>query len=126
MSDTSFRGIYTVIYRVPDLDAAKAWYARAFGSEPYFDEPYYVGFDIAGYELGLQPGEAAGAEAGGVVAYWGVESAERAVRDLVAAGAAVHSDAREVGGGIRVATVRDPFGNLIGVIENPHFGAAHS
>ena len=50
-----FLGLRTVIYRVRDLAAAKAWYANAFGVQPYFDEPFYVGFDIGGYELGLHP-----------------------------------------------------------------------
>ena len=125
MSESPFRGIYTVIHRVPDVPAASAWYARAFGVAPYFEEPFYVGFDIAGYELGLQPGEASGAAAGAVVAYWGVADVDRTVLDLVAQGAAVHAEVQDVGGGIRVATVLDPFGNPIGLIENPHFGAAH-
>ena len=125
MSEPAFRGIYTVIHRVPDVANARRWYARAFGVEPYFDEPFYVGFDIAGYELGLQPGEASGMSAGAVVAYWGVANADHAVRDLVAHGAVVHAEVQDVGEGIRVATVLDPFGNPVGIIENPHFGAAH-
>ena len=126
MSDSPFRGLYTVIYRVPDLAAAKDWYVRMFGVQPYFDEPFYVGFEVAGYELGLQPGEGSGADAGAVVAYWGVGDAEATVREMAAKGAEVHSPVRDVGGGIRVATVLDPFGNHVGVIENPHFGARHS
>jgi predicted enzyme related to lactoylglutathione lyase len=112
----------TVIYHVPDLARAKAWYRDAFGIEPHFDEPFYVGFAIAGYELGLDPDtSAAAAGAGGVVAYWGVERIERAVEHFVRHGAPVRSPVQEVGGGIRVATVADPFGNLIGLIENPNF-----
>ena len=125
MAEPKFRGLYTVIYRVPDIAAAKAWYARTFGVDPYFDEPFYVGFDIAGYELGLQPGEGSGTS-GGVVAYWGVVDAEQTVRRLRERGATIDSDVQDVGGGIKVATVRDPFGNPVGVIENPHFGATHS
>jgi predicted enzyme related to lactoylglutathione lyase len=126
VSDSPFRGIYTVIYRVPDIAAATAWYARAFGVAPYFDEPFYVGFEIAGYELGLQPGEGSGDTGGAVVAYWGVADAEEAVRALLANGAEMHAEVQDVGGGIRVASVRDPFGNVIGVIENPHFGGGHT
>lgn len=122
MNESSFRGIYTVVYRVPDLEQAKAWYRSAFGAEPYFDEPFYVGFDIAGYELGLQPEEGEDmAGAGGAVAYWGVANAEAALQRLLAIGAARHSDVQEVGGGIRVAAVKDPFGNVLGIIENPQF-----
>ena len=125
MSDSPFRGIYTAIYRVPDIPAATAWYTRAFGVAPYFVEPFYVGFEIAGYELGLQPGEGSGDGGGAVVAYWGVADAEETVRGLLANGAVMHAEVQEVGGGIKVATVSDPYGNLIGVIENPHFGGGH-
>jgi predicted enzyme related to lactoylglutathione lyase len=121
MNAQPFLGIYTAIYRVPDLDAAKAWYAGAFGVQPYFDEPFYVGFEVSGFELGLQPLEGESAGVGGVVAYWGVADAAEAVARLTGAGAAVHAALQEVGGGIRVATVKDPWGNPIGVIENPHF-----
>ena len=59
MSTNIRLGLRTCIYPVPDLAAAKAWYARAFGVEPYFDEPFYVGFEIGGYELGLIPAQEA-------------------------------------------------------------------
>ena len=65
-------GLRTAIYHVPDLPRAKAWYAKAFGVAPYFDEPFYVGFNIGGYELGLDPDTSTvGPGARGVVAYWG-------------------------------------------------------
>jgi predicted enzyme related to lactoylglutathione lyase len=115
-------GLATVIYQVTDLDRAKAWYAAAFGQAPYFDEPFYVGFNIAGYELGLHPGEsAAHAGPGGTVAYWRVPEIHAAVRHFAAAGAPIVAAVQDVGEGIKVATVSDPFGNLIGLIENPHF-----
>jgi predicted enzyme related to lactoylglutathione lyase len=117
------KGIYTALYQVPDLNAAKDWYSRAFATQPYFDEPFYVGFDIGGCELGLLPEEGdARAGEGGVVAYWGVDDADAGVAHLLDTGAGRHSDVQEVGGGIRVAAVKDPFGNVIGVIENPNFG----
>jgi predicted enzyme related to lactoylglutathione lyase len=115
-------GLRTVIYHVPDLQRAKAWYAQAFGAQPYFDEPFYVGFNVGGYELGLDPdpkGVAPGA--GGAVAYWGVPDLDAAVRHFTAAGASLETPIQDVGGDIRVATVADPFGNLVGLIENPHF-----
>ena len=62
------KGIGTVIYHVPDLDRAKAWYASAFGQTPYFDQPFYVGFNIGGYELGLDPDPSGRSGAGGSVA----------------------------------------------------------
>ncbi len=120
-------GLRTVIYKVPDLQRAKSWYRAAFGVDPYFDKPFYVGFNVGGFELGLDPdtkGTKAGA--GGVVAYWGVPKLDDAVEQFVRAGATLKSPVQDVGEGIRVATVADPFGNLIGLIENPHFGAARA
>ncbi|HEX5474486.1 MAG TPA: VOC family protein [Vicinamibacterales bacterium] len=118
------QGLGTVIYHVADLARAKAWYAAAFQQQPYFDQPFYVGFNIAGYELGLDPNPAdAAAGAGGVVAYWRVPEIDGAVRHFVDAGAAVLAPVQDVGDGIKVATVADPFGNPIGLIHNPHFAA---
>jgi predicted enzyme related to lactoylglutathione lyase len=122
MSNHSIKGLGTVIYRVTDLERAKAWYSSAFQHAPYFDQPFYVGFNIAGYELGLDPDPSGGkAGPGGSVAYWRVASIGDAVGHFAASGAAVVAPAQEVGEGIKVATVSDPFGNLIGLIENPHF-----
>ena len=116
------RGLGTVIYSVPDLNRAKGWYATAFQQKPYFDQPFYVGFNIAGYELGLDPNPTLSRPGpGGSVAYWRVDNIENAVQHFVAAGATIVAPAQEVGDGIKVATVTDPFDNVIGLIENPHF-----
>jgi predicted enzyme related to lactoylglutathione lyase len=116
------QGLATVIYHVPDLDRAKTWYAAAFEQQPYFDQPFYVGFNIAGYELGLDPNAAGGQPGpGGSVAYWRVPDIQQAVQHFVGAGAAVLTAVQDVGDGIKVASVADPFGNTIGLIENPHF-----
>ena len=115
-------GLRTVIYHVPSLERAKTWYGEAFGVQPYFDEPFYVGFNVGGYELGLDPDTSGAAPgSGGVVAYWGVASLDEALAHFVQVGAVLHAPPQDVGGGVRVATVADPFGNLIGLIENPHF-----
>ncbi|MGE0450564.1 MAG: VOC family protein [Vicinamibacterales bacterium] len=115
-------GLGTVIYDVTDLSRAKAWYATAFQQQPYFDQPFYVGFNIAGYELGLHPERTApGAGRAGGVAYWRVADIEQAVRHFITVGAASVTPIQDVGEGIKVATVADPFGNVIGLIENPHF-----
>ena len=120
-------GLRTVIYHVPDLRRAKQWYSAAFGVQPYFDEPFYVGFNIGGFELGLDPDvKETKPGPGGTVAYWGVANADTALAHFVKAGAVLKSPVRDVGEGIRVATVADPFGNLMGLIENPHFVAAGS
>lgn len=117
----AIQGLRTVIYQVPDLEKAKAWYAKAFGVAPYFDEPFYVGFEIGGFELGLDPDMSGAGGRGGVTAYWGVPDASAAFGQLVAAGAKPSKEVQDVGSGIRVAAVEDPFGNVIGIIENPHF-----
>ena len=120
-------GLRTNIFHVPDLARAKDFYSKAFGTEPYFVEPFYVGFNIGGYELGLDPDPGSGsAGAGGSVTYWGVESLDDEVARFEGAGARVVSPARDVGEGIKVASVADPFGNVIGLIENPHFSLAGS
>lgn len=117
-----FLGLRTAIYHVKDMDAAKAWYSSVLGFAPYFDQPFYVGFNVGGYELGLQPSEGeAGQKSDGVVAYWGVDDAAAAVKHLMEQQATVHEELQDVGEGIKVATVKDPFGNVFGVIENPHF-----
>ena len=115
-------GLRTVIYKAPDLARAKAWYREVFELEPYFDEPFYAGFNVGGFELGLDPdGGETGPGPGGTVAYWGVTSLFRTIRRVESKGVEVVSPLRDVGGGILVATIRDPFGNLLGLIENPHF-----
>ena len=121
MSDarSAFLGLRTAIYHATDVAAARDWYSDVLGYGPYFDEPFYVGFNVGGYELGLHPGERAGGD--GVTVYWGVEDADAAVARLIGKGAFEHRAVQDVGDGIRVATVRDPFGNVLGVIENPHF-----
>ena len=115
-------GLRTVIYVVPDLGAAKTWYGETFEIAPYFDEPFYVGYSVGGYELGLMPEEGTQrAGLGGTFAYWGVDDADAALARAVRAGAQIHSTVQDVGGGIRTATVLDPWGNAVGLIENPHF-----
>ncbi len=118
----ALKGLRTVIHPVEDLDGTKAWWTALLGFGPYFDEPFYVGFEVAGYELGLLPD---GADpAAGALTYWGVDSAQDAVDAAVALGATVHTPATEVGEGIVTATVRSPQGALVGFIVNPHFQAA--
>jgi predicted enzyme related to lactoylglutathione lyase len=117
-----FLGLRTAIYHVDDIEKGKAWYSEVLGAKPYFDEPFYVGFNVAGYELGLQPSEGqSGEKADGAVAYWGVENAVAAFTRILELGATVHEEVQDVGGGIKVATVKDPFGNIFGIIENPNF-----
>jgi predicted enzyme related to lactoylglutathione lyase len=113
------QGLRTAIYPTPDLERGKEWYGRVLGVAPYFDEPFYVGFSVGGFELGLLPDGTPGAA--GVQVYWGTPDAAAELGRLVSLGAEVHEPVKDVGDGIKVATVRDPFGNLFGIIENPHF-----
>jgi predicted enzyme related to lactoylglutathione lyase len=115
-------GLRTAIYPAPDLQRAKQWYAEVLGQPPYFDEPFYVGFLVGGFELGLLPDAAPGLD--GVRALWGVRDIDSAHARLLALGATALEAVTDVGGGIRVAAVRDPFGNRLGLIENPHFDPA--
>jgi predicted enzyme related to lactoylglutathione lyase len=115
-------GLRTIIYPVGDLEHAKAWYTALVGHGPYFDQPFYVGFAVGGFELGLDPhGTAA---AGGPVTYWGVEDIAVEHRRLLGLGAREQTPIEDVGEGIRTAVVSDPFGNAIGLIQNPHFSLA--
>jgi predicted enzyme related to lactoylglutathione lyase len=117
-----FLGLRTAIYQVDDIEAAKTWYSSVLGFAPYFDQPFYVGFNVGGYELGLHPSVGDKAQKSpGVVPYWGVVDAAAAMKRLLEQGAVVYEEIQDVGEGIKVATVLDPFGNVFGVIENPNF-----
>ena len=117
-----FLGLRTAVYYVSDIQKGRDWYSSILGFPPYFDEPFYVGFNVAGYELGLQPTEGEEiVQSSKAAVYWGVDSCEAALKALLAKGATANEDVQDVGGGIKVASVKDPFGNIFGVIENPHF-----
>ena len=116
------KGLRTAIYPCPDLEAGKAWYAKVFQKEPYFDQPFYVGFEIGGFELGLLPDGTPGKT--GTQVYWGVENIAEEVQRVLALGASTHSEIQDVGEGIKVAELADPFGNVLGLIENAHFDPA--
>ena len=122
MSSINILGLRTTIYRVGNIDNAKEWYSNAFGVKPYFDEPFYIGFNIGGYELGLQPEEEKDVEKGeSVLSYWGVNNMEEVYNHLLQLGATEHEPPQNVGGEIIVASVKDPWENIIGFIYNPDF-----
>lgn len=106
----------TVIYHVNDLAAAKAWYTSLTEKEPYFDEVFYVGFDINGFELGLDPDMSNVQTGNHTTAYWAVEDIRAAVEKAASIGATIIDAVHNVGGSIEVAIVADPFGNHIGFI----------
>lgn len=119
-----FQGVRTVIYAVADLEKAKDWYSRVLWRPPYFSEPFYVGFNVGGFELGLDPDVSGVSTGNNAVAYWGVPDAREAYARLIGLGAREGSPVRDVGDGIMVGTVIDPFGNVLGIIQNPHFKTA--
>jgi predicted enzyme related to lactoylglutathione lyase len=114
-------GIYTAIYHVENLDRARKWYSELLGQKPYFSEPFYVGFNVAGYELGLLPVSGDGAKAPLCVAYWGVKDIAAAAATLEQQGHKLSEPITDVGEGIKTASFLDSEGNAIGLIENPHF-----
>lgn len=113
-----FKKLRTIIYHVDDIEKATQWYTQVTGIAPYFVEPFYVGFDINGYELGLDPNTKFASPGNNQsVAYWAVDNIREVVQKLVTAGATIQSDVQNVGGPIEVAVVLDPFGNAVGLIE---------
>lgn len=114
----ALEGLRTVIYPSPDLDGSKRWWTGFLGKDPYFDEAFYVGFDVGGYELGLLP---TGNPAEGALTYWGVADVAAAVTEAIEQGAAEHSPPTDVGDGIITATITTPTGVIVGLIYNPHF-----
>jgi predicted enzyme related to lactoylglutathione lyase len=113
-------GLRTAIYPVADLAKAKEWYSKVFGVEPYFDQPFYVGYNVGGFELGLLPEGGTPGKAGAMV-YWGVADIEAEVARVTALGATIHHPVTDVGENIKTVELADPFGNLLCLIYNPHF-----
>ena len=117
MTTTSTQGIKTVLHPVTDLDKAKAVYSALLGVEPTADAPYYVGYEVEGQHIGLVPN---GGPQGmtSPVAYWHVPDIEAKLAEVTAAGASVHEAPHDVGGGRLVATVTDPDGNVLGLLQD--------
>jgi predicted enzyme related to lactoylglutathione lyase len=117
---TEFLGLRSSIYSAPNLAESKAWWTKALAVEPYFDEPFYVGFDLGGYELGLNPDMPLMPTS---ITYWGVRNVQSAIDSLTADGATVIYGPTEVGGGIVIADLQASTGEVFGIIDNPHFAA---
>ncbi len=112
-----FNKLRTVIYYVPDLQKAKEWYIELTGKQPYFEEVFYIGFDFNGCELGLHPLDETVTPGNQTVSHWAVDEIEKCVEKMLEKGASVLNKTSDVGGGIKVATLIDPWGNAIGLIE---------
>jgi len=111
-------GLKTVIFPVKDLDRSKAVFTALLGAAPDMDEPYYVSFTAAGGQhLGLNP---RGHDEGmaGPVGYWHVDDIAASLAALIEAGADAGQPVTDVGPGRRIATVTDPDGNVIGLLQD--------
>src|SRR6201996_1453904 len=117
MTGSSTKGIKNVLHPVSDLTAAKAVYTALLGAPPQVDSDYYVGYDVEGPHIGLVPG---GGPQGmtSPVAYWEVTDIEAKLAEVTAAGATLKDPVRDVGGGRLVATVTDPDGNVLGLLQD--------
>ncbi len=109
--------IRTAIYHTPNIAAAKEWYSKLLGMEPYFDQPFYVGFNVNGFELGLDPDTTNVTTGNNTYALWNVDNLELVVEKILEIGGSLHSAIQTVGEGMRVATCKDPWENCIGLIE---------
>jgi len=117
MTASPTQGIKTVLHPVSDLAKAKAVYAALLGVAPQADSSYYVGFDAAGQHIGLVPGGGP-QDMTSPVAYWHVADIEAKLAEVTAAGATLKEPVRDVGGGRLVATVTDPDGNVLGLLQD--------
>jgi predicted enzyme related to lactoylglutathione lyase len=117
-TDSLTAGVRTIVYPVKDAARAKALFSALLGVEPYADEPYYIGFKAAGQDVGLDPnGHAQGLT--GPVPFWHVSDLRERLAGLLAAGAEIVQDVRDVGNGRLVASVKDADGNMVGLLQDP-------
>ncbi|HEV7679935.1 MAG TPA: VOC family protein [Candidatus Dormibacteraeota bacterium] len=117
MTGTPTQGIRTVLVPVSDLATAKAMYTALLGIAPQADAPYYVGFDAGDQHIGLVPGGGP-QQMTSPVPYWHVPDIEAKLAEVTAAGATLKEPVRDVGGGRLVATVTDPDGNVLGLLQD--------
>ena len=120
------RGFATVSYYAADLGAAQAWYSELLGIEAYFQRPGYVEFRVGDHEdeLGLidaRYGPPSSGTPGGEIVYWHVDDLPGSFERLLAMGAVAHQPPTQRGEGFVTASVVDPFGNLLGIMYNPHW-----
>ena len=125
------RGLTAVAYQTSDLEAAKRWYAEFREIAPSFDTPAYAEFRLGDYqhELGLldtrylpdlDGAEPATTGPAGAIVYWHVVDVPAALDRLLALGATLHHPPRDFGEGFIVSSAIDPFGNILGIMDNPH------
>ena len=108
------QGMQTIIYPVKDIAQARALFRALLGTDPYTDGPYYVGFRLGGQEIGLDPH----GHRQGMTGYWHIADIRATLQSLLDAGAQVIEDVKAVGPGRLTASVRDPNGNIIGLLQS--------
>ena len=118
---TTTLGLRSYIIKVGNMAEAKEFYTKAFGIAPYFDEPFYMGWNIQGYELGMVPADDKTVVGNNIETYWGVEDMDATIAHFESCGARLTYGPEDVGSGIITAIVNDPWDNQIGLIINPHF-----
>jgi predicted enzyme related to lactoylglutathione lyase len=107
-------GIKTFLYPVKDSARSKAFYSMLWGIEPHTDGPYYVGFKVGDQEIGL----VAGGGLASPIGYVHVADIQKTIQSLFDAGATIGQEVKNVGGGRLVASVKDPDGNVIGLLQS--------
>jgi|SRR5579859_1486088 len=111
------QGVKVIIYPVKDAAQAKKLFSALLGVEPYSDQPYYIGYKVAGQDIGLDPnGHKSGMT--GPVPHFHVDDIKKSLQALVDAGAKIQQEVKDVGGGRLIASVKDADGNQIGLIED--------
>ncbi len=108
------QGVRTVIYPVKDITKAKALFQELLGIEPYADAPYYVGFKVGNQDIGLDPH----GHQEGMTVYYHVDDIQQSLQSLLDAGSRILQEIKDVGGGRRIASVKDAGGNIIGLIQD--------
>jgi predicted enzyme related to lactoylglutathione lyase len=112
------QGVGTIIYPVKDISQAKKLFSQLLEVEPYVDMPYYVGYKVGNQDIGLVPN---GFNQGmtGLISYYHVSDISKSLQNLLDGGAQKLQEVKDVGGGKLTASVKDPDGNLIGLIQMP-------
>jgi predicted enzyme related to lactoylglutathione lyase len=126
-ASTVLRGISTVSFFASDLSAATKWYSDFLGIDPYFFVTGYVEFRLGDHqqELGIVDSRYSQSSTtdspAGAIVYWHVDDVEKTYQGLIALGAKPHAPIKDRGNGFRTASVVDPFGNVLGIMHNPHY-----
>ena len=108
------KGLTTLVFPTSDVAKSKELFSRVLGTQPTFDEPFYVGWQIGGLNIGLDP-SGKGRGMTGATPVFEVDDIRETVAALAAAGATIVEDVQPVGGGNLIAMLSDPDGNMIGL-----------